>query len=304
MLDRPETHESVNSLHSLAERGQEDMVDTARPGNVGSQAFVGDPSFLAAIVESSDDAIIGKSLDGTMLSWNPAAEQMYGFFAAEAMGQSVQILVPPDRKDEVLTILDKIKRGERTDHFETFRLRKNGEQFPVSLTVSPIRDESGKIVGASTIARDITERARAQEAVTRQKIAQEILEISTPVMQVWEGVLCAPLIGTLDSMRTQQLMERLLERIAETGSSVALVDVTGVPAVDTQTARHLIETATAVRLLGGQVILTGIRPGIAQTLVHLGADLSEVVTRSSLATGFRSALEMLDLEIVNRKNRG
>jgi rsbT co-antagonist protein RsbR len=138
--------------------------------------------------------------------------------------------------------------------------------------------------------------------MARQRIAQEILEISTPVMQVWEGVLCAALIGTLDSMRTQQLMERLLERITETGSSVALIDVTGVPAVDTQTARHLIETATAVRLLGGQVILTGIRPGIAQTLVHLGVDLSEIITRSSLASGVRLALEMLELEIVSKKD--
>ncbi len=279
------------------------MVDEGQLGHAGRETLQGDTSFLASIVESSDDAIIGKSLDGTMLSWNPAATRMYGYSAEEAIGQSILLLVPPDRREEVPEILDKIRQGEQTDHYETIRMMKDGHQFPVSLTVSPIKSQSGEIVGASTIARDITERVRAQEALTRQRIAQEILEISTPVMQVWEGVVCAALIGTLDSTRTQQLMERLLERISETGSSVALVDVTGVPAVDTQTARHLIETATAVRLLGGQVILTGIRPGIAQTLVHLGVDLSEVVTRSSLATGFRSALEMLDLEIVSKKDR-
>ena len=262
-----------------------------------------DAEFLASIVESSDDAIIGKSLDGTILSWNSGAETMYGFSSKEALGQNILIVVPPDRRHEVPQFLGKIERGTRLDHYETVRMTKDGRQFPVSLTVSPIRNSAGEIVGASTIARDISERLRAQEALTRQKIAQEILEIATPVMQVWEGVVCAALIGTLDSMRTQQLMERLLERIAETGASVALVDVTGVPAVDTQTARHLIETATAVRLLGGQVILTGIRPGIAQTLVHLGVDLSEIKTRASLATGFRSALEMLDLEIVSKKDR-
>lgn len=277
------------------------MMEKADPSHAGQGNFLGDQALLASIVESSDDAIFGKSLDGTILSWNAAAAAMYGFSCEEAVGQSVLLLVPPDRRDEIPRILDKIKRGERTDHFETRRMAKDGREFPVAVTVSPIRNEAGEIIGASTIARDITERLRMEEARSRQRIAQEILEISTPVMQVWEGIICAALVGTLDSMRTQQLMERLLERIAETGASIALVDITGVPAVDTQTARHLIDTATAVRLLGGRVILTGIRPAIAQTLVHLGVDLSEVRTRSSLATGFRSALEMLGLEIVNKR---
>jgi rsbT co-antagonist protein RsbR len=130
----------------------------------------------------------------------------------------------------------------------------------------------------------------AAEVVSR---AQEILEVSTPVMQLWEGVVAAPLIGTLDSQRTQLFMERLLQRIVETGSAVALVDITGVPTVDTRTAQHLIDIVAAVRLLGAQVVLTGLRPAIAQTLVHLGIDLSHVVTRTSLAGGLRYALETL-----------
>ena len=261
----------------------------------------GNEEFLAAIVESSDDAIIGKKLDGTILSWNAAATKMYGFSERQTLGKSIQIVVPPAREDEIPKILERIKRGEIVDHFETMRMSKDGRQFHVSLTVSPIRNKAGKIVGASTIARDISQRIQAEEALARQRLVQAILDISIPVMQVWEGVLCAPLIGTLDSQRTQQLMERLLERIAETGADVALIDVTGVPSVDTQTARHIIETATAVKLLGAQIILTGIRPVIAQTLVHLGVDLSEIVTRSSLATGLRAALEMLELEIVSKK---
>jgi PAS domain S-box-containing protein len=262
---------------------------------------MGDQEFLAAIVRSSDDAIIGKNLDGDILSWNAAATKMYGFSEEQAIGKSIRIVVPPDREDEIPEILDKIRRGALVDHYETMRMSKDGRQFAVSLTVSPIRNRAGQIVGASTIARDISQRVQVEEAMARQRLVQAILDVSIPVMQVWEGVLCAPLIGTLDSQRTQQLMERLLERIAETGASVALIDVTGVPSVDTQTARHIIETATAVKLLGGQIILTGIRPVIAQTLVHLGVDLSEIITRSSLATGFRAALEMLDLEIVNKK---
>ncbi len=123
------------------------------------------------------------------------------------------------------------------------------------------------------------------------------MDLSTPVMQVWQGVVVAPLIGSLDSQRTQQFMERLLARIVETNSPVALVDIMGVATIDTQTAQHLIETISAVRLLGAQVVLTGVRPTIAQTLVHLGVDLSGIITRSSLAGGLLVALDILDLKI-------
>ena len=116
---------------------------------------------------------------------------------------------------------------------------------------------------------------------------------TVPVVQVWDGVVLVPLIGTLDSQRTQHLMERLLQFVSETASPVALLDITGVPTVDTQTAQHLIETIAAVRLLGSEVILTGVRPTIAQTLVHLGIDLSRVTTRSSLRAGLRVALSLL-----------
>jgi anti-anti-sigma regulatory factor len=119
------------------------------------------------------------------------------------------------------------------------------------------------------------------------------------VMQVWQGVVVAPLIGSLDSERTQKFMERLLERIVETNSPVALVDITGVPTIDTQTAQHIIDTIASVRLLGAQVILTGVRPAIAQTLVHLGIDLSGVTTRSSLAAGLLVAMNTLGIKVVN-----
>jgi len=109
----------------------------------------------------------------------------------------------------------------------------------------------------------------------------------------------APLIGTLDSERTQKLMEGLLERIVQTNSAVALLDVTGVPTIDTRTAQHLAEMTTAVRLLGAQAVLTGVRPAIAQTLAHLGVDLGEITTRSTLAAGFRVALNLLSLQVVS-----
>jgi rsbT co-antagonist protein RsbR len=133
--------------------------------------------------------------------------------------------------------------------------------------------------------------------------AKEILDVSTPVLQVWEGVVVAPFIGTLDTQRAQQFMERLLDKIVQTNSAVALLDVTGVPAIDTRTAQHLIETITSVRLLGAQAILTGVRPAIAQTLAHLGINLADVVTRSSLAAGLRVALDILNLKIITQEDQ-
>ncbi len=142
---------------------------------------------------------------------------------------------------------------------------------------------------------------RREEIITRQ--TREILELSTPVVQVWEGVVIAPLIGTLDTQRAQQFTERLLDVIVNTELSVALVDITGVVAIDTRTAQHLIETISAVRLLGGQVIMTGVSPSVAQTLVHLGVELAGVVTRSSLAAGLRLALDMLNLQVIAKERK-
>jgi len=136
-----------------------------------------------------------------------------------------------------------------------------------------------------------------EEVIKRQQ--EELAELSTPVVRLWKGVLALPLIGTLDSERTQKLMERLLERIVETNSAVALLDVTGVPTIDTRTAQNLAETTSAVRLLGAQAVLTGVRPAIAQTLAQLGVDLGDITTRSSLAAGLRVALKLQSLQVVS-----
>lgn len=130
-----------------------------------------------------------------------------------------------------------------------------------------------------------------EDVVSRQ--TEEILEMSTPVIQIWEGVIAAPIIGMLDSHRTQQFMEHLLQKIVETNSLVALIDITGVPQIDTSTAQHLIDTINAVKLLGSKVVVTGIRPAIAQTLVHLGIDLKAITTKPSMSAGLRLALEMI-----------
>jgi len=125
---------------------------------------------LAAIVDSSDDAIVGKTLDGVITSWNRGAQDIFGFSAAEAIGQHIFLIIPEDRREEEHEVLSRLRRGEKIDHFETIRLTKDGRRITVSLTVSPIRDGSGAIIGASKVARDITERVNAQEAIRRAQL--------------------------------------------------------------------------------------------------------------------------------------
>jgi PAS domain S-box-containing protein len=141
---------------------------------------------IAAIVENSDDAIISKDLNGRILSWNPGAERLYGYTAAEAVGQSITMLIPNDRPDEEPHILEQIRRGERVHHYETVRMRKDGSLLDVSLTVSPVKDAEGRIVGASKIARDITERKRAEAERSEQA---EIIEMVNRVGQMVAGEL-------------------------------------------------------------------------------------------------------------------
>ena len=124
-----------------------------------------------------------------------------------------------------------------------------------------------------------------------QRQQQEMLELSTPVVQLWDEVLALPLIGTLDSSRTQVVMESLLQRIVETGARIAIIDITGVPTVDTLVAQHLMKTVSAARLMGADCIISGIRPQIAQTIVHLGVNLKDIITKSTLADAFRVALQ-------------
>ncbi len=128
-----------------------------------------------------------------------------------------------------------------------------------------------------------------EEVIVRQQ--QEMLELSTPVVTLWEGILALPLIGTLDSARTQVVMENLLQRIVDTGSMIAILDITGVPTVDTLVAQHLLKTVAAARLMGADCIISGIRPQIAQTIVHLGVDLNSVTTKATLADAFAVALK-------------
>ena len=186
-------------------------------------------------------------------------------------------------KDAVIPVLEKNITDARTLYSETAKFNK-------------LIDSLGLV----TIETFIKGR---EEVILRQ--TAEISEISTPVIQVWDGILALPIIGTLDSARTQVVMESLLLKIVDTESTIAILDISGVPAVDSLVAQHLIKTVAATRLMGAECIISGIRPEIAQTIVHLGIDLSNINTKASLAHALRTAFNMLKLEVrkVNSSNK-
>lgn len=165
------------------------------------------------------------------------------------------------------------------------------ELYVQSLKISRLIDS----MGISTFESFIKGR---EEVILRQ--TDEIAEISTPVIRVWDGILALPIIGTLDSARTQIVMESLLQEIVESGSSIAILDISGVPAVDSLVAQHLIKTVSATRLMGAECIISGIRPEIAQTVVHLGIDLTDVLTKSTLASALKTAFRMMDIQVTRK----
>jgi rsbT co-antagonist protein RsbR len=173
------------------------------------------------------------------------------------------------------------------------RLRADPGQDPIAL-FDEVRRADELIDQLGLYTTEQYQKSR-EEVITRQQ--QDMLELSTPVVKLWEGILALPMIGTLDSARTQVVMETLLQRIVETGANVAILDITGVPTVDTLTAQHLIKTVTAARLMGAECIISGIRPQIAQTIVHIGVDLGDVTTKATLADAFAAALRQLNLGV-------
>jgi len=273
---------------------------------LASDRQLGNEQDYRLLVQSVKDyAIIMLDPEGYVVTWNEGAQRLKGYASEEIIGKHFSIFYPKEDIERGKPGVE-LKTAVEKDRFEDegWRVRKDGSQFWANMILTTLREPDGTLRGFGKVTRDLTERKQAEKAFAQQaaaeamsRRAQEILDIATPVVQIWDGIILAPLIGSLDSERTQQLMEKLLQGIVDTRSSVALVDITGVPTIDTQTARHLVESISAVRLIGADVILTGVRPAIAQTLVHLGVDLGGVTTRASLSAGLRAALDLVDLKV-------
>ena len=179
------------------------------------------PSLLASIVETSDDAIVSKNLDGVITSWNKGAERVFGYSAGEVVGEPITILIPEDRQSEEREILTRVRRGERIDHYETVRQRKDGSLIVVSLTVSPVKNAEGKIVGASKIARDITEQKRSQEQIARlareATVGQLSASIAHEIRQPLAGILAnaQAALRWLEKANIEEVRVNLREIVSE-----------------------------------------------------------------------------------------
>jgi rsbT co-antagonist protein RsbR len=240
----------------------------------------------------ADYEVIRLDSDGLIRSWNPGAAKLTGYVADEVIGRHVSMFYTEEDKRGAMA--DREMANATRDgslEVEGWRIRKDGTRFWANVVLSPILDDQGEVTGFVKVARDLTERREQEQLVQRQR--DEILELSTPVIQVWDRVLILPLIGTLDSMRAARLTESLLDRIALDQAEVVILDVSGVPAVDSGVARHLLKTVEAARLMGTASILSGIRPEIAQSMVHLGIELGGLRSRTSLKDALQLALRMV-----------
>ena len=203
-------------------------------------------------------ALRGISISRSRLGFGPSETVLFVLSLKEALFSSLEALEPSDRLEAIL--------------------------------------EFDRVIDRLALLTSEAYQKGREEVISRQQ--QEMLELSTPVVKLWDGMLALPLIGTLDSERTQVVMESLLQAIVDTGSTIAIIDITGVPTVDTKVAQHLIQTVSAARLMGADCLISGIRPQIAQTIIHLGITLPDVATKATLADAFVAALDRLGRRVV------
>jgi rsbT co-antagonist protein RsbR len=267
------------------------------------------PAALASFLEDVPVPIIVYDLAGTCRGLNRAAEEFWGLRRADA----VNILnLYADATAQVVNIpetLARVSGGERVQREPTrdVAAANTPDARPIwyQATIFPVRDAEGAVRYAGYIYHDVTAQMEQREQLERtqeQNLAQQHLieELASPVVQVWEGILLAPLVGALDSRRAVIVIEQLLEAIVRQSADVVILDVTGVPLIDTAVASHLVNTARAVRLLGADIALTGMRSELAQAVVQLEIDLSQFVTHADLQSGLAWAFARRELQVLRR----
>ena len=263
---------------------RDELGQIARSFNDIATALIAAGTYRQAVLDNAVDGIMTMDEQGLIRSFNPAAGRIFGYAATEALGQPIEQFIPAPHSHEYRVVgVGREVRGRR----------KDGSSFPLDLAVGQM-DQGDQHVFIGII-HDLTERKRTE--VERAQLQEQIIQVqattlaalSTPLIPISDQVVVMPLIGSVDSQRARQVLAALLQGVEHSQARVAILDITGVPVVDTHVAQALISVAQGVRLLGAQFVLTGIRPEVAQTIVGMGADLSRIVTHSTLQSGIAYA---------------
>jgi len=240
------------------------------------------------------------NMDGTIITSNDNFLNVLGYALEEVKGKHHRIFCEESyaNSSEYRSFWEMLNRGEFHSG-EYKRFGKNGREVYLQATYNPIFDLNGKPLKVLKIATDITEQKRL--GVERSKQAALIMEMSTPVMQLWDNVLLLPIVGFVDSKRVQLIMETVLQKILDYQAKVIILDIQGVPAVDSAVANHLIKVTKATKLMGCTCIVTGISPQVSQALVNLGIELTDILTQSTLKDGVTTALRVIGFQLTKNK---
>lgn len=285
--------------------------------------------FRMLVDEVEDYAIYQLDPEGRVMSWNKGAERIKGYRAKEIIGKHFSVFSTPEdieRGKPAQELQIAAEKGRFED--ESWRVCKGGDRIWANVVITALRDENGKLFGFSKITRDLTERKKLEEelrqasAALEQKVQERTAELakvnaslqgelqgrkqaqeairalSTPVLPLRDRLLILPIIGIIDSQRALQLTEQLLNSIRSYRAKAVVMDITGVPVVDTRVANHLLQTVEAARLMGASVIVTGLSPEISQTLVRIGVDLSRLKTMGDLRGGLEEAEQLLGYTLI------
>jgi rsbT co-antagonist protein RsbR len=268
---------------------------------------------LQRVIDTFPDPIFVKDLQHRWIACNDAFCTLMGLPYADVIGHSDPDYVPPEQVEIFWQIDDQVVSTGQPNENEELLTHQDGRVRVIWTRKFPLKNEQDDVIGICAIITDITDFRRKQEQVAALEAEitsqLEIIqgqnamldEMSVPVIQIWENILLLPLVGMIESRRAAQVMENLLESVGRTNSQIVIIDITGVPVVDTSVASYLVRAVQATQLLGCQSILVGISPEIAQTLVGLGVDFSRITTRATLQNGLEYGLKRLSYDVIRRR---